>query len=66
MMVIRLEITSLAYQFEQVKTAEREAREEQLRLQAEISKRLADASFRGFWKERGYDEPSPDQVVIVP
>ena len=66
MMIVRLEITSMAYDFDQVKTNERALREEQLRLQAEISRALADSRQRKIWRDQGFEEPSPKQVVIIP
>ena len=66
MMVVRLEMTSLAYDFDDVKNNERALREEQLRLQAMISRKLSDSQQRKIWREQGYEEPSPTQVVIIP
>lgn len=62
MMVIRLKMTEMAYTFEELKSYERSLREEQVRLRAEVSQRLSPAQL----KLKGFSEPMPKQVVVIP
>lgn len=66
MMAIRIRITELGYEFEDAKVLERSLREEQVRLQAEISRRLSQSQFKKEWKALGYGEPEPRQVIVIP
>lgn len=66
MIVIRLKITELGYEFEEVKGYERALREEQLVLRADLARKLSVQHLKDRWKERGYDEPEPKQIVVIP
>ncbi|MBN8555326.1 MAG: hypothetical protein J0L93_07775 [Deltaproteobacteria bacterium] len=67
MIVIRLSITQMAYQFEELKNYERSLKEEQLRLRAGVSKKISPAlSELRSWKEKGFAEPAHNQVVVIP
>jgi hypothetical protein len=59
-------MTELGYEFEESKALERSLREEQVRLQAEISQRLSQSQFKKEWKALGYGEPEPRQVIVIP
>ncbi len=62
MMVIRLRITQLAYEYEELKKYERNAHEEQLRLRATLAKRLSPVH-KNF---KDFREPEPNQIVMIP
>jgi hypothetical protein len=62
MIVVRLSITQMAYQFEELKNYERSLKEEQLRLRASVSRKLSPQA----WKLKGFTEPAPHQVVVIP
>ena len=67
MIIVRLSITQMAYQFEELKNYERSLKEEQLRLRAVVSKKMAPAvSELKSWKEKGFAEPNHHQVVVIP
>lgn len=60
--VIRLHITQLAYQFQDLKAYERSLKEEQVRLKSELAKILALEAK----SQASYQIPNPIQVVRVP
>lgn len=62
MLVIRLHMTQLAYEFEDLKSYERSLKEEQLRLRSKIAEHLSPN--QAYSKD--YVEPRPDQVVLIP
>lgn len=66
MMIVRLKVTELGYEFEEAKILERSLREEQVRLQAEISRYLSQTQRRKVWKDLGYRDPEPQQMVVIP
>ena len=66
MMGIRLKMTELGYEFEEAKSLERSLKEEQVRLQAEISRKLSQSEFKKEWRSQGFGEPEPKQVIIIP
>ena len=66
MMIIRLQVTELGYEFEEAKIFERNLREEQVRLQAEISRNLSQTQRRKMWRDLGYRDPEPQQMVVIP
>ncbi len=62
MIVIRLKMTELAYDFESIKNEERRLHEEQVKLKAALSEKLSPAK----WKSDGFREPEPEQVIAIP
>jgi hypothetical protein len=66
MILIRLKITELGYAFEEVKSYERALREEQVNLRAELAGRLSVRGLRDRWVARGFAEPEPRQIVVIP
>ena len=62
MIILRLRMTEMGYQFEELKTAERGLKEEQLRLRAELARKLSPQVL----KLQGFSEPEAKQVVIIP
>lgn len=62
MIVVRLRMTELAYEFERLKNEERALREEQVRLRARLAEKLSPMRL----KLDGFTEPSPEQVVKIP
>lgn len=66
MIVVRLRITELAYEFDDAKNDERALKEEQVRLRAEIGKLLTSNDFRRQMKAQGFAEPEPNQIQRIP
>jgi hypothetical protein len=62
MIVLRLRMTEMGYQFEELKTYERSLKEEQLRLRANLAKKLSPQQLR----LQGFAEPESRQVVAIP
>lgn len=62
MVVLRLRMTELGYQFEELKTYERSLKEEQLRLRAELARKLSPQQLR----LQGFSEPEARQVMVIP
>ena len=62
MIVIRLQMTNMAYEFEEMKGYERSMKEEQRRLRARLAKELSPENI----KVEGFSEPRPEQVVVIP
>jgi hypothetical protein len=62
MLVIRLHMTQLAYEFEDLKNYERSLKEEQLRLRLRIAEALSPNQAHS----KEFQEPRPDQVVVIP
>lgn len=62
MMSIRLAMTNMAYEFESLKAEERDLREENQRLRAQISKQLSADRFR----LEGFRDPTPEQIKVLP
>lgn len=60
--VIRLHITQLAYQFQDLKAYERSLKEEQVRLKSELAKVLA----LEVKSQSSYRIPEPHQVIRIP
>lgn len=61
-MLIRLQLTHMAYSFEDLKVYERSLQEEQTRLRSQIAKTLM---ARPGWIE-GFQEPTPEQIRRIP
>jgi len=62
MIVVRLKMTAMAYEFDELKASERSMKEEQARLRALISEKLSpDKMFL-----EDFSEPNPEQVVVIP
>lgn len=66
MIVIRLKMTALGYDFEEAKSTERNLREEQGVLRAVISQKMGAVQFKQKGRLEGFQEPSPGQVIIIP
>jgi len=62
MIVIRLHMTQMAYQFDQVKEYERSLQEEQLRLRARLAEALSPHHLDLF----GLQTPQPSQLRRIP
>lgn len=62
MIVLRLRMTEMGYQFEELKSYERILKEEQLRLRAELARKLSPQQLR----LQGFAEPEARQVVVIP
>jgi len=64
MLVIRLHMTQLAYQFYELKSYERSLKEENLRLKAELAGYLSpNFSEKGF---EGWKQPEPHELRLIP
>jgi hypothetical protein len=66
MILIRLKITELGYEFEETKAYERALREEQLVLRADLANRLSVRGLKKRWEAKGFAEPEPKQIVVIP
>lgn len=62
MIVIRLQMTEMAYRFEAAKKDERSLQEEQMRLRSELAQLLNP----GKMKVTSLQEPGPQQVRVIP
>ena len=62
MIVIRLQMTEMAYRFESAKKDERSLQEEQMRLRSELARLLNPKNT----KVSALQEPGPNQVKVIP
>jgi hypothetical protein len=62
MIVVRLQMTELAYRFEAAKKDERSLQEEQMRLRSELARLLNPKNM----KVSTLQEPGPNQVRVIP
>jgi hypothetical protein len=62
MIVVRLQMTEMAYRFDAAKKDERSLQEEQMRLRSELARLLNPKSM----KVADLQEPGPNQVRVIP
>ncbi|MDB5037995.1 MAG: hypothetical protein JWQ35_1523 [Bacteriovoracaceae bacterium] len=66
MIIIRLRITELGYEFEEAKAYERELREEQLKLRVDLADLVSEKRIKSRISVKGFAEPEPKQIVVIP